>query len=309
MEGVELIDPTDFFNILNQEMTYPMLSDPCYLLLFDVRSLSQYMEDHILTAKLVSKNEFGEFQIPIDSEVETKCNIVVYDETTSDVLNPNSPAIAFASILWDNGSKNPVKVIKGGFQDFSALYPFLRTQEMLYTPQELDNMFIYPVEVLPRFLYVGNHRQSQAGRVNKDLKIKAHVNVSKSRDAAFEGRLEVPGKEDKPVPPLLEILIDDKKDEDLMPHFQNACNFIDSHRAKDGKSVLVFSDLGISRSITVAMAYLMHYKKLSLKQAWQYMKKCKRNMCPNRSFVQQLSLWEEQLFGKKISDLNDVEPY
>ena len=45
-------------------------------------------------------------------------------------------------------------------------------------------MFIYPVEVLPRFLYVGNHRQSQAGRVNKDLKIKAHVNVSKSRDAA-----------------------------------------------------------------------------------------------------------------------------
>jgi len=107
MEGVELIDPTDFFNILNQEMTYPMLSDPCYLLLFDVRSLSQYMEDHILTAKLVSKNEFGEFQIPIDSEVETKCNIVVYDETTSDVLNPNSPAIAFASILWDNGSKKP----------------------------------------------------------------------------------------------------------------------------------------------------------------------------------------------------------
>ena len=32
-----------------------------------------------------------------------------------------------------------------------------------------------------------------------------------------------------------------------------------------GYSVLVFSDLGISRSVTIALAYLIHRKKISLK--------------------------------------------
>ena len=46
----------------------------------------------------------------------------------------------------------------------------------------MDNLFTYPVEVIPKFLYVGNHNQSQVGRVNKDLKVKAHVNVSTRHD-------------------------------------------------------------------------------------------------------------------------------
>ena len=41
-------------------------------------------------------------------------------------------------------------------------------------------------------------------------------------------------------------------------------SLLDSHDTRDGKSVLIFSNLGISRSITVAIAYMMQSKKLPL---------------------------------------------
>ena len=43
--------------------------------------------------------------------------------------------------------------------------------------QEMDEIKSYPVEVLPGFLYIGNWRQGNAAYIQKDLKIKAHVNV------------------------------------------------------------------------------------------------------------------------------------
>ena len=41
--------------------------------------------------------------------------------------------------------------------------------------------------------------------------------------------------------------------------------FIDDHQTKDGRTVLLSSSLGISRSVTVAIAYYMWNKKVSLK--------------------------------------------
>jgi hypothetical protein len=42
--------------------------------------------------------------------------------------------------------------------------------------QELDDLKPYPAEVIPGKLYLGNWRQGNAAYVQKDLKIKAHVN-------------------------------------------------------------------------------------------------------------------------------------
>ena len=40
---------------------------------------------------------------------------------------------------------------------------------------------------------------------------------------------------------------------------------VDDHQTKDGRTVLLSSSLGISRSVTVAIAYYMWNKKVSLK--------------------------------------------
>ncbi|XP_065054470.1 serine/threonine/tyrosine-interacting-like protein 1 [Rhopilema esculentum] len=308
MEGIKLLEPTDFYNILNQEMKYPMLSDQTYLLLFDVRKLEQFMESHIITAKLSQTNDDGAYKIPIDGELETKRNIVVYDDKTTTLSSPDSKAVAFARFLWDNGSKYPVQVIKGGYEKLSGLYPFLRTQEMLYSPQQLDDIFIYPVEIIPGFLFLGKHSKSQSGRVNKDLKVKAHVNVSDRKDTLFQGKPDIQGKNNKMVPVLLNVNVLDKKGEDILSSFSQICTFIDSHDTRDGKSVLISSELGISRSVTAALAYMMYRNKCSLQIAWNHMKQCKKNICPNRSFIDQLLTWEVETVGEKVTDVNMIEP-
>ena len=42
--------------------------------------------------------------------------------------------------------------------------------------QELDEIKPYPAEILQGVLYLGNWRQGNAPYVQKDLKIKAHIN-------------------------------------------------------------------------------------------------------------------------------------
>lgn len=47
----------------------------------------------------------------------------------------DSAALSLARLLVESGSKNAVQVLSGGYERFSALYPFLRTQKILWTPQ------------------------------------------------------------------------------------------------------------------------------------------------------------------------------
>lgn len=48
----------------------------------------------------------------------------------------------------------------------------------LSPPQELDEFQPYPVEIVPGRIYLGNFVQACNPKIQKDLKIKAHVNVS-----------------------------------------------------------------------------------------------------------------------------------
>lgn len=45
-------------------------------------------------------------------------------------------------------------------------------------PQELDEFQPYPIEIVPGKIYLGDFRQACDPKIQKDLKIKAHVNVS-----------------------------------------------------------------------------------------------------------------------------------
>jgi serine/threonine/tyrosine-interacting-like protein 1 len=60
--------------------------------------------------------------------------IVVYDSNTES-LNEQGDSIELAKLLVANGSKTTVKVLKGGYELFSRLYPFLRTQQIIYMPR------------------------------------------------------------------------------------------------------------------------------------------------------------------------------
>ncbi|XP_028400464.1 serine/threonine/tyrosine-interacting-like protein 1 [Dendronephthya gigantea] len=300
-EGICLWNSTDIFNILNQTDTkYPRISDPNYILLLDTRKRKDYNESHILTAKYAPRNESGSFAVPYEAELQTKRYCIVYDSRSDTLNDQGSPAVACARMLWDNGSKNPVVIIKGGYELFSALYPFLRTQKIIYTQKELDLCKTYPVEIIPGLLYSGTLEQGQNPAVNKALKCKAHVNVScrqdvfcKDENSLFQNK-------------VFEIPIEDSDDADIYSYFANAVEFIDG-LCQPGNSVLVCSELNISRSITIVIAYLMWKKHWTLQKAFAHVKQCKQNMQPNRTFIEQLSKWEGHLYGQVVTDISEPD--
>jgi dual specificity MAP kinase phosphatase len=61
------------------------------------------------------------------------------------------------------------------------------------------------------------------------------------------------------------------------------------------KGVLVHCLAGISRSVTITVAYLMHKCSLSLNDAFNLVRSRKSNVAPNFHFMQQLHCFEAEL--------------
>ncbi|XP_042647586.1 serine/threonine/tyrosine-interacting-like protein 1 isoform X1 [Tyto alba] len=325
MAGVALCEPCRLYNLLNQHRRLPRLAEPRYL---------------CLLARRIEESPTGEYLVPDSEELGCVRYCVVYDCETSSLdccdfeeeekeegfKNPdfiskcpgrpgflgsstslkteNTGSSSICSQNAEEGTavhyarslqqftRHPVLILRGGYKRFSACYHFLRTQKILWMPQELDNFQLYPVEILPAKLYMGNFKQACDQQIQKDLKIKAQVNISEQPTTLFaEG-----GK-------YLHISVPDSLEANLFSSFATVCHFIDDQL--DCGAVLVFSSLGISRSSTVTMAYLMHSCQFSLKRAWDYVLKCKMNMRPHRGFVKQLSDWEAQIYGTTITDISE----
>ncbi|XP_071479508.1 serine/threonine/tyrosine-interacting-like protein 1 [Diadema antillarum] len=293
-------EPTELYNILQQATVYPALSDPNYLLLLDARQTNEYNESHILTSKRAPRAEDGKFLVPYGAELECKMHVVVLDNNTTSLSKRDSPAFKCAKVMAEMGSRNPVKILRGGYEEFSALYPFLRTQKILYMPRELDELRPYPVEVLPGQLYLGNYQQSCSPGVRKDLKIKGVLHISQDAEELSESLNGVD---------LLHCSLTDGNEADLLSQFGEVCRFIGDHGTKKSP-VLVSSEHGLSRSASAVLAYLMHHYKWPLKAAYKHLQGCKGNIRPHRDFVHQLSKWEEQIFGEDGGVQTDVsDPY
>lgn len=67
----------------------------------------------------------------------------------------------------------------------------------------------------------------------------------------------------------------------------------EARRKKCG--VLVHCLAGISRSVTITVAYLMYSLSLSLNDAYDHVKRCKPNISPNFNFMGQLLDYERTL--------------
>lgn len=70
--------------------------------------------------------------------------------------------------------------------------------------------------------------------------------------------------------------------------------FADEAR-ENGVGVLVHCLAGISRSVTITVAYLMYKEKLTLEDAYDYVRLKKANIAPNFNFMGQLQDFQQQL--------------
>lgn len=123
-------------------------------------------------------------------------------------------------------------MILGGYERFSAEYPFLRTQKIMYTSlvsctpddyltelrmllQELQNLPRYPSEILPLFLYLGERCHAYNAAMNYDLKMHAHVSLGAELESAYPGTIAE-----------LHYDVSDEPGQDLLSKFDETYEFL-----------------------------------------------------------------------------------
>lgn len=141
----------------------------------------------------------------------------------------------------------------------------------------------FPVQIVP-FLFLGNEENSLDLDSLERHNIRYVLNVTHNLANKFEGH----GLK------YMKIPIEDHWSQNLASFFPQAIAFIDEARQKR-VGVLVHCLAGVSRSVTVTLAYLMQKHKLPLNEAYDLVKKRKANIAPNFNFLGQLLDFEQLL--------------
>ncbi|CDW56498.1 dual specificity protein phosphatase [Trichuris trichiura] len=93
------------------------------------------------------------------------------------------------------------------------------------------------------------------------------------------------------------IVIQDLPTEDIKKYFEECNDFINQARRANGRC-LVHCNAGISRSVSIVMAYLIKYEEMSVKSALYYVKAIRPVAQPNNGFLLQLLEYEEEVRGR-----------
>ncbi|CAK6449885.1 unnamed protein product [Pipistrellus nathusii] len=273
-------------------------------LVIDSRSFVEYNRWHVLSSvniccsKLVKRRlqqgkvtiaELIQPAVRSQAEAEEPQDVVVYDQSTRDasVLAADS----FLSILLSklDGCFDSVAILTGGFATFSSCFPGLcEGKPAALLPVSLSQPCL-PVpsvgltRILPH-LYLG----SQKDVLNKDLMtqngISYVLNASNScpkPDFICESR-------------FMRIPINDNYCEKLLPWLDKSIEFIDKAKLSSCQ-VIVHCLAGISRSATIAIAYIMKTMGMSSDDAYRFVKDRRPSISPNFNFLGQLLEYERSL--------------
>ncbi|PNF34417.1 hypothetical protein B7P43_G13249 [Cryptotermes secundus] len=142
----------------------------------------------------------------------------------------------------------------------------------------------FPVLILPH-LFLGNAATSEDSEALSRHSIEYILNVTADLPNVFEDSGSIK---------YMKIPIADHWKENLASFFPKAIEFIDEARSNE-KGVLVHCLAGVSRSVTVTVAYLMYKLSLSLNDAFNMVRARKSNIAPNFHFMQQLHNFECEL--------------
>ncbi|CAG8620606.1 13292_t:CDS:2 [Dentiscutata erythropus] len=145
----------------------------------------------------------------------------------------------------------------------------------------------FPSRILP-FLYLGNLNHACNASMLKSLGI-THV-LSVGEDSRLDNKdFEVQ---------YLNNLFDDGIDS-LWNHLDSCVNFIERARILNGK-ILIHCRVGVSRSATITIAYIMRHLGYSLVSSYLFVRARRLNVIiqPNLRFMYELLQYEQKLNGK-----------
>jgi hypothetical protein len=149
---------------------------------------------------------------------------------------------------------------------------------------------IYPDRVLD-FLYLGSLRTAQTVAVYRDLNIGFILTAGRFLDVKLLPDME-----------QLILNVDDLPGEDMTPLFETAFQFIEKARAAR-KGILIHCFAGLSRSVTIVVAYLMKVLyPMTRDEALRLVRSSRPAARPNDGFLESLGVYERTLDEQHRSD-------
>lgn len=281
----------ELYNHMNDGTLSPCCTDPSYLLLLDARDAETHAQHHIATAKMA--NLLSEMQWSQTwPALHDYSLIVIYDENGLTQSLTESTLSQTTELLKGEGL-TPF-ILREGYQKFRKVFPFLccssdgekATDD---TDSDERNILKYPSIVLPDQLYLGTGVQAGTENIIQSLGITHIINISTEHPNLFEDNIT-----------YLTLSLMDDTSTDIQSHFLKVAEFIEDALTADGR-VLVHCSLGASRSATAVLAYLMMAHKWTLADAFNFLKRRRPIVAPNRGFLKQLASFEKKLYGKHIT--------
>lgn len=107
---------------------------------------------------------------------------------------------------------------------------------------------------------------------------------------------ELPSPPEDYVPRHFVPLLDTPSS-DMLPYMELVADLI-NEVVSNGEVVLVHCVAGVSRSVTLCLAYLVKWHKMTLRDAYHHTKQRRPQIRPNTGFFKQLIKYEERLFGE-----------
>merc|ERR1712129_8628 len=207
-----------------------------------------------------------------------------------------------------------------GFALFEQTYPFLCSQYIKEQNVEVGNLdfikikkmnamknddslygmiksedHLYPNSIICDRLYLGNAEHSNNLKVLQQLQITHILNATVKYPNAFESYFT-----------YFQLAIDDKENESFESHWTKTMQFMEETLSDSKHRMFVHCEMGISRSATICIAYLMKKQKMTLFDAYFHCYDRRSIIRPNTSFLKQLEQYEKSLFNGQ-STLKRVE--
>ncbi len=280
----------DFFNIINDGSLNAYIHDDGNFLIIDCRAKSEYKDLHVVTAKHFSElNSDPSFESGMGYSLFNI--VIIYGNNIRE--SEGKEALRICQEISMNVAGD-VLVLADGFDTFKEKFPFMCSYSKINTAWERRQILTYPSVIINEKLYQGKGMQATNPKVVQDLKITHIINITKEHNNEFPEKIT-----------YLRLPIDDEKGSNLLKYFEETSKFIENALNKKGV-VFVHCNLGVSRSSAVVLAYLMKSQTINLEDAFSFLKSRRSCAKPNIGFLAQLSEWELQVYGSKVTAFDNL---
>jgi len=184
----------------------------------------------------------------------------------------NHPVLLLAEVLRREKRLDTI-IVLDSYSSFCDKYPFLLTVK-----DKIGFQGNYPSEIIENFLYLGNKESASSDIQLTDLGVTYILNMAEEveNDLAETSKYV-----------YLKLGTGDTVEDKISNLFDQSNKFLQEAREK-GTKVIVNCNMGISRSTTAVLSYIMKNYGLSFDEAFHHAKGQRAFVCPNQAFRVQL---------------------